>query len=100
MTEEHSNHCPGHGRREFLKKSTAIAALGAASPILIKAAEKDEYIAEFFEKVPLQIEINGVKHNLSVEPRVTLLDLLREQLGLTGTKKKAVIMDNAVVALC
>jgi xanthine dehydrogenase YagT iron-sulfur-binding subunit len=37
--------------------------------------------------MPLNIEINGIKHNLSVEPRVTLLDLLREQLSLSGTKK-------------
>ena len=87
MSEEQFNHCHGNGRRDFLKKSTAIAALGAASPLLIKAAEKDEIIAEYFEKMPLQLEINGVKHTLSVEPRVTLLDLLREQLGLNGTKK-------------
>lgn len=41
----------------------------------------------FFEKLPLTIEVNGMQHKLSVEPRVVLLDLLREQLGLTGTKK-------------
>jgi xanthine dehydrogenase YagT iron-sulfur-binding subunit len=35
----------------------------------------------------LKIEVNGIEHQLSVEPRVTLLDLLREQLHLTGTKK-------------
>ena len=33
------------------------------------------------------VEVNGVAHALSVEPRVTLLDLLREQLHLMGTKK-------------
>jgi xanthine dehydrogenase YagT iron-sulfur-binding subunit len=31
--------------------------------------------------------VNGKAYNLTVEPRVVLLDLLREQLGLTGTKK-------------
>lgn len=31
--------------------------------------------------------VNGREHALSVEPRVTLLDALRERLGLTGTKK-------------
>ena len=31
--------------------------------------------------------MNGIQHELNVEPRVTLLDLLREQLHLTGTKK-------------
>ncbi len=33
------------------------------------------------------LRINGKPHALSVEPRVTLLDLLRERLQLTGTKK-------------
>ncbi|MBN8875981.1 MAG: (2Fe-2S)-binding protein [Sphingobacteriales bacterium] len=58
-----------------------------AAPVLLKAAEHDEKIAALFEKIPLQIEVNGISHQLSVEPRVTLLDFLREQLGLTGTKK-------------
>jgi len=75
------------GRRDFIKKSTALAALAASSPMLVKAGEKNEEIAALFEKIPLHIEVNGTAHTLSVEPRVTLLDLLREQLHLTGTKK-------------
>lgn len=74
-------------RRDFIKKSTALAALTTLSPVLVKAGENDEKITGYFEKVPLEIEINGQLHKLDVEPRVTLLDLLREQLGLTGTKK-------------
>src|SRR3954453_16288355 len=35
----------------------------------------------------LTLRINGSEHVLDVDPRVTLLDLLREQLGLTGSKK-------------
>jgi xanthine dehydrogenase YagT iron-sulfur-binding subunit len=31
--------------------------------------------------------VNGIMHEVMVEPRVTLLDALRERLGLTGTKK-------------
>lgn len=75
------------GRRDFLKKSTALAALAIASPAIVKAGENDERIAALFEKIPLNLEVNGIAHSLSVEPRVTLLDLLREQLHLTGTKK-------------
>src|SRR6266567_3577946 len=37
--------------------------------------------------VGIVLTINGEPRNLVVEPRVTLLDLLREQLQLTGTKK-------------
>jgi len=36
---------------------------------------------------PLTLRINGAEHDLMIEPRVTLLDALREVLGLTGTKK-------------
>jgi xanthine dehydrogenase YagT iron-sulfur-binding subunit len=39
------------------------------------------------EIVDVTLEVNGQRHTLTVEPRVTLLDALRERLGLTGTKK-------------
>jgi xanthine dehydrogenase YagT iron-sulfur-binding subunit len=35
----------------------------------------------------IELRINGRRHRLSVDPRVTLLDALREHLGLTGSKK-------------
>jgi xanthine dehydrogenase YagT iron-sulfur-binding subunit len=77
------------GRRDFFRKSSLLSALALTPPALVKAAasEWDEKIAAAIEKVNVEIEVNGVKHALSVEPRVTLLDLLREQLALTGTKK-------------
>src|SRR5438128_1505335 len=76
-------------RRNFLKQSSALAALTLATPVLVKAAGKelDEIAASYFEKLPVKLEVNGTAHQLTVEPRVTLLDLLREQLHLTGTKK-------------
>ena len=37
--------------------------------------------------VNITLTINGQRHALTVDPRVTLLDALRERLGLTGTKK-------------
>lgn len=82
--EKHKLH---DSRRDFLKKSTALAALAIASPAIVKAGENDERIAALFEQLPLKLEVNGVAKSLSVEPRVTLLDLLREQLNMTGTKK-------------
>lgn len=80
--------CPHQSsRRNFLKQSTALTALGLAPSAILKAAENDERVASWFEKISLTLEVNGKTHTLSVEPRVTLLDLLREQLQLTGTKK-------------
>jgi xanthine dehydrogenase YagT iron-sulfur-binding subunit len=37
--------------------------------------------------VPIVLSVNGAEHQLLVDTRTTLLDALREQLGLTGTKK-------------
>jgi xanthine dehydrogenase YagT iron-sulfur-binding subunit len=38
--------------------------------------------------LPISLTINGVRRNVELDdPRVTLLDLLRERLDLTGTKK-------------
>ena len=35
----------------------------------------------------MEICVNGVRHRVDLDPRTTLLDALREHLGLTGTKK-------------
>jgi xanthine dehydrogenase YagT iron-sulfur-binding subunit len=38
-------------------------------------------------KVPIRLEVNGSSYDIEVEPRRTLLDALRHDLKLTGTKK-------------
>jgi xanthine dehydrogenase YagT iron-sulfur-binding subunit len=89
MQTKEKNTAGKPSRRSFLKRSTAAAAITLAPTALVKAAENglDEKGAEYFEKLPLQLEVNGKPYSLSVEPRVTLLDFLREQLHLTGSKK-------------
>lgn len=86
---EIENEPHGDTRREFLKKSSLFTALSLTPLAVLKAAENkvDERFAEMFEKIPLNLKVNNKPYQLSVEPRVTLLDLLREQLHLTGTKK-------------
>ncbi|WP_184547512.1 (2Fe-2S)-binding protein [Mucilaginibacter sp. FT3.2] len=76
-------------RRNFIKQSTLLTAVALTPGTAIKAAADhiDEQIAAVFEKMPLKMQVNGKTQNLSVEPRATLLDILREQLDLTGTKK-------------
>jgi len=39
------------------------------------------------QTVPLQIEVNGQEYSLTIPPDRRLIDLLREDLGLTGTKE-------------
>ena len=41
----------------------------------------------------ISLTVNGIRHELAVEPNRTLVDLLREDLGLTGTKKGCSIGD-------
>lgn len=57
----------------------------------------------------ISITVNGLKHEIAVEPRRTLLELLRDDLGLTGTKKGcgigdcgacAVLMDGVATFSC
>jgi len=78
-----------NSRRDFIKKSGMLTALALAPPSFVVASENkwDEKLAGYFETVPLSIEVNGKMQSLQIEPRVTLLDLLREQMELTGTKK-------------
>ncbi|MFC3563353.1 (2Fe-2S)-binding protein [Pedobacter jamesrossensis] len=79
----------GDTRRDFLKKSSLITAIALTPSAALKAAESqaDERFAELFEKIPLNLTVNNKAYKTSVEPRVTLLDYLREELHLTGTKK-------------
>jgi xanthine dehydrogenase YagT iron-sulfur-binding subunit len=76
-------------RRDFLKQTSLLTAIALTPGTVVKAAEDkwDEKFAGVFEKQTLHLEVNGVKHELAVEPRVTLLEVLREHLDLTGTKK-------------
>jgi xanthine dehydrogenase YagT iron-sulfur-binding subunit len=75
-------------RRGFLSASAAAA---AASPLLARQAraqqEKPSLTQSASGKQPLSLVVNGGRHQLLVDPRRTLLDLLREDLALTGTKK-------------
>jgi aerobic-type carbon monoxide dehydrogenase small subunit (CoxS/CutS family) len=76
-------------RRMFLKQFLAGAGLVLSPFSFLNTAESDsdETPVGNAEKVSFALSVNGKKHQLSTDPRTTLLDLLREQLGLTGTKK-------------
>lgn len=89
MMHEEEPVCPNKSRRSFLKKSGAITAAALTPAAALTAANKqwDEKFATALENVDLHIEINGSPHQLNIDPRTTLLDLLRENLHLTGTKK-------------
>src|SRR3954470_10526539 len=60
---------------------SAFDATAARGPDADKSAEQD------YVSISATLTINGRPRVISVEPRMTLLDALREELGLTGTKK-------------
>jgi len=76
-------------RRSFLQ--SALAAVGAAQvPAALATKPQQAAPGHFAPAAPAQqvrLNINGRDYNLSLEPRVTLLDALREHIGLPGTKK-------------
>jgi xanthine dehydrogenase YagT iron-sulfur-binding subunit len=75
-------------RRLFLKGSILTAAL-LAVPNALKAFYVETKLKFFPKKVelPLNFLINNKKYHFDTDSRTTLLDLLRENLHLTGTKK-------------
>ena len=53
----------------------------------VKFSLSDSAQIQTSETVEVTLKINGKQYNLEIEPRVTLLDVLREKVNLTGTKK-------------
>jgi xanthine dehydrogenase YagT iron-sulfur-binding subunit len=77
----------GFSRRAFCGTAStaaaAVALLAKSKPV--EAARPDADSAERLAQ--LSLNINGVDHQVAIDSRTTLLDLLREHLGLTGSKK-------------
>ena len=77
-------------RRRFLQSAAAAAASGAVPAASAQApmAETAQIAAPARTGTqPVSLNINGRPYTLDLEPRVTLLDALREYVGLTGSKK-------------
>jgi xanthine dehydrogenase YagT iron-sulfur-binding subunit len=70
-------------RREFVKGAGVAVGAAVWGPSLAAGSESEPQTA----KVALSLTINGNKKQIQVDPRTSLLDLLREDLKMTGTKK-------------
>ena len=75
------------GRRSFLKKSTSLVALYLTPSFFVKAFAVDTIVPMPIAKEKLTITINGKLLKIEIDARTTLLNLLREDLAFTGTKK-------------
>jgi xanthine dehydrogenase YagT iron-sulfur-binding subunit len=74
----------GITRRGFLQIMGAGAVASGATDVF--SAEPAAQTAEPVELTKIKLLVNGRRHRLTVEPRWSLLFVLREKLGLTGTK--------------
>jgi len=77
----------GASRREFLLLSLLTGFAVAVADGCHPAGPVRDAGSIPRDEVDLTLQINGQRHALRVEPRVSLLDALRENLALTGTKK-------------
>jgi aerobic-type carbon monoxide dehydrogenase small subunit (CoxS/CutS family) len=75
---------PAFSRRSFLK----TAGVGAAATTMVGVGAKGEAAQVLGpDAVTLSLKVNGAARQVTVEPRVTLLDALRNHLDLTGSKQ-------------
>jgi xanthine dehydrogenase YagT iron-sulfur-binding subunit len=80
-------------RRSFLSQLGAAGLAASTVPVLASAgtlaapAQAAPAIEADASTVPLTLRVNGQSHRLRIDPRTSLLDCLRENLDLPGTKK-------------
>ncbi|HKD78971.1 MAG TPA: (2Fe-2S)-binding protein [Candidatus Angelobacter sp.] len=87
----------GVSRRDFLKISGVGAAVPLVSHVSALALAEDQAGIQGPGKVPVSLTVNGKKLNAQLEPRVTLLDALRDQFDLTGAKR---VCDRGTCGAC
>lgn len=86
----------GETRRTFLKQAAALGLTGAALHLLANEQlfagvelKEQGFLSPITDENPVtvRLKVNGVERMVTLDSRTTLLDALRERLGLTGSKK-------------
>ncbi len=91
-TDDHDHTAEEHSRRSVLKAgavgAVAVAASGGMETVAAGSpADVRTTLPAQAPTADITLRVNGVERPLTVESRVTLLDALRERVGLAGTKK-------------
>jgi xanthine dehydrogenase YagT iron-sulfur-binding subunit len=100
-TQGHNRNGPGLSRRDFLKGSGTAAAATALTAVPLPTADAAPADAALPAigpgPVKLALDVNDAKMTTTVEPRVTLLDALRDYLDVTGCKR---VCDRGTCGAC
>ena len=92
---------PKFSRRGFLKGAGVTAAttvMESASALARETKDvlqRDRLVGP--DALPVKLRVNGHEHSVMIEPRYTLAETLRDNLGLTGTK---VVCDRGSCSAC
>lgn len=102
MTEKDPSNRGGHSRRDFLRGSGIAAATavltGQATAVVEEAkAAQEADVKVLSGDVSITLKVNGEDRQVTVEPRSTLLDTLRNRLDVTGPKR---VCDRASCGAC
>jgi xanthine dehydrogenase YagT iron-sulfur-binding subunit len=87
--ESPNRYGPDVSRRAFLKGSSAVVAASAVGSAVADSVAQEKAASKVAPAKPVEItlHVNGKMQKLTLEPRVTLLDALRNDLNLTGCKE-------------
>ncbi len=83
--------------RRSLLQSAGVSGGVLTTGLLAEDAEAQGAVAVMSGEVEITLDINGKKRNVKVEPRVTLLDALRNRLDMTGAKR---VCDRGTCGAC
>ena len=86
-TSSDSRARPGVSRRWVLTTGASVAAMLPAARTLAESPNLSPARGDPRDPIPVELTVNGDAYRLTIDVRTTLLDALREQLGLTGAKK-------------
>jgi xanthine dehydrogenase YagT iron-sulfur-binding subunit len=84
-------------RRDFIRTVGAGAGAAAAAALSAREAGAQGPAAVGPDEVAVTLTINGRRHPLNLEPRVTLLDAMRTRLAITGPKR---VCDRGACGAC
>lgn len=77
----------GVSRRSFIGWTGTAVVISAGGAVWVSRSGGPSDSDADAGAIPVTFRVNDTEHTLDVDPRTTLLDALREQIGLTGTKK-------------